>query len=335
MTEESDDQVWRPSGKSCALPNDPKHLWRRLAELDVLTWPTLGEQIERSALVNWLNPLESNEITDTVVFNTACRISHVTQLSGHDALDSLYSTASGVWDELTYLADGRELDSPRPPIRKDDDLEQWASTRLAQGLDWFESIVGELKHLLDTHVISNPDIARFLEPRRPRIGEIFGGPLAIGASMYRLPTPWEGFGSGDEMLHVVDTLAMAVFSTTTDLDVINRTDEDEFRSALMSLDLFWQLLKGYIWAGVDEGLNGPLPGMLAGDPNTWAGSVWERAKDMLVRGRDALDATAVDGEHPAGFAQHGGQLSRDILGVPVEDLIRLMDDCIEQARRMQ
>lgn len=329
-------QAWRPSGASCNLPADTANIWKRLMALSSLSWPTLAEQVERRMLVTWLNPTESNAITDINVFDVACDAIHTSRQCNEEFLQPAYIAARVTWENICHMADGYELSSPRPAFSEDDDFDQWQQQRREQGFDWWETVMRELEMLLRMEVFyafelpertTCHEFARAL--RHDFLGEVFDGPTAIGASIYLEPSlPGTGLGFEGETLYVMESLAFAVHAAIDAMNEVDRANKEQFGTALMRVDFFWQLLKGYTWASAHNGLGTPLPGIIVSQP-----TVWEVAKTALIWGRDAINSTIVDGKRPRGFSSRGGRRSSSAEGEPTEHLIARMDASINEARQ--
>lgn len=343
VSEEKSVPDWMPSGAVRPLPEDVAPLWARLMELTALSWPTMAEQVERRALVQWLNPSTPSTIVDASVRNTACEVLGLGQQSDMVFLVPAYDAAGMAWKNLSALADGATLEVPRPGFAEPNDDKEWRNTRRRQAFDWIETVQREIERLIGAEIVHAEELPErvmcyqlkealhgyFLKP-------LFDGPMAIGASIYLEPCQpgdrIDGLHGG--AVHVMDVLTRAVDMSADLLEDVDDSDKKELVAAVMRLDFVWGLLKGYSWATTGTSVGMGLPWTLTSYPE-----VWDAAKAALIRGRDALLAREPGArkwaDRVVGFSSYGGSRSEAVASEPTDELIVRMDKLIEKAQKEQ
>ena len=329
---------WRPSDASVSLPAETTHLWERLEDLTKLTWPTSAEQIERHALVYWMNPANGGSITDTVVVACASSLYSLSLDSGEEFVAPLYEDARATWQHLTSLSQGESIALARPEYEytgNGEELEAWQGAQEAAGMDWWRSVMNTLDRLLGSQVVHyfrvadevQSDLSREMDHRTR--ASILDAPLSIGANMYCGPI---GLGGNltsirDLPFHWLNALVASVDSARSAFDETDHEDAEAYKAAAIQLGFLWDLLKGYTWASATSINN--LGYYLSRDPESW-----ERTKRALTEGKRALLGAIERLGSESIFPGSCYQETREIAGTPIEDIFEKTEKIIEESKLM-
>jgi len=327
---------WQPTGASVSLPEDTTHIWARLQDLTELTWPTAAEQIERLALVSWLNPRFDGAVTDTAVLDFTSTLANLSLESGPEFLIPLYLDAEKAWTSLVSLSNSEAIPLARPDYIYEgnfDELDAWRKSREAAGMDWWHSVMQVLDRLFMNDTIFGSSVANDVQSdllqeldHRTR-SSILDAALSIGAHMYYGPLKYGNESSNNSRkLHILKAFALSVTAAKDVLVATDPGDTENYYAAANRLSFLWELLKGYTYASADA-MN-DIGFFLQRDP-----AAWEEAELALIEGRTAIRTAVENLGGGISFSSYTQLSTREIMMTPLEDLFETMSRVIEKAER--
>lgn len=327
---------WRATGAIVSLPEDTTPIWDRLQDLTKLTWPTAAEQIERLALVYWLNPRFGGIVADTDVLGIAHHISAVGLGSDPECRAPLYPRAEVAWLNLFELSLGMALEPARPTYDHDTDhkWEEWSEAREAAGNDWWESVLATLDQLFDSSVISSFATATHVQGRLAHelqyrtACEILDTPSTVGANLYSGPLG-NGFDvhPNEYKLHALNALALSTTAAADRLKSAYYSDDKLYEAAAAQHLILWMMLKGYVWAA--SSTHSLLSQFLSRDPGAW-----KQTEQALI---DGLQAQYIAKARLGRNIGSNGPRSEDgaaIADTPIERILTHMESAIASSTQL-
>ncbi len=316
---------------SIVLPDDTQHVWARLVALTKLSWPTLAEQVERAALVDWINPSSGGLICSEHVLVIAQDKVDIGAVDLHETR----SAANAAWRNLMSLATGDKLDNPRPECsdyQSNDGFDNWSDLRRKQAGDWLSTVMRTIDDLLCEEIIFGCDLPKMVTSaelessmHREFYCEAFDSPLAIGAHMFT----GLSFGSArnhDAFILVAEGLADAVLHIVDELKTVTK---NEGRNKLTHLQFMWMLLKGYVFAVTKAELDVPYLFAYVKDD-----AQLRRIYRALLEGRETLCVASKQYGAPASWYSLGSQTCDEVAAITIEELIAATDEVVARARQL-
>lgn len=146
----------------------------------------------------------------------------------------------------------------------------------------------------------------------------FMSPYGMGAALEGLPSHGAlSFGGPEQGVYVLDALTRTV---QANLEEYDGATGDERALALGRVQLFWMMLKGFIYSAVSAGEGQGLISVLAQHPD-----VVGRAKEVLSEGFDLISTTGEVATPAWRQGEHGA------LMLPTVELIAELETAIKQA----
>jgi hypothetical protein len=310
--------------------SDDAGLLRRLRALGQLRYSVVRTRIEIAAIAQLLDEgtITAGELWQLLLpqYNIASSVSSTPRETDDPSwLAPVHADQQAIWENLTNIVAGNQpaelMQVPAPYAEVSDSdplLELWLAD-LAQQLNMLErryyvspeqvldALSYELRHGIEHHLAV----------------QWFGGPFAVGASLYALPLPG-GIGRDGQILYFLKAM---VGNLRLDLDAYRDLSDDTETSqeTLGRIMLWWTLIKGFTY-GMLNATGSNIPAMLLNHE-----ALITDLKAVLTEGVEVVNRPG-RAMTPQWGSRRDCRLHQDVAETPTPELLAALDNRLAAER---